>query len=168
MGPEAYAGEQGTLQIEFTSTLKKMKDFFFRKNDVARNIQEYVVAKVIEHVDRNDRYLRRMFELLKELHQRCEKPSLMINNCPKCDYPCFYDCFDLDPSGCQPCWECDTLYCDKCKCDVDGLIWVHYPATSKVVCPPNDSCLICNNTDGEDSGYMCKPCFSKNKPKEDA
>lgn len=132
---------------------------------MAKNIQEYVVTKVIEHLEQENELQLKMFELLKQYHKFMGDTDIYIGDCKICGRPCIFDYSKSDGySNCIPCSDCNDLFCDKCMSTNDFFVYYHsYSYESKlpdVLCLDQDACPICNDKDDESwLTDVCKECY---------
>jgi hypothetical protein len=132
---------------------------------MAKNIEEYVVSKVIEHLDVENKLQSKMFELLKQYHKSSwDQLTFYIGDCKMCGRPCIFDYSKSEGySNCLPCMDCNDLYCEKCMDNNDLFVYYHsYSYESKlpdVLCLDSEKCPICN--DDKDESWLsniCKEC----------
>ena len=134
-----------------------------------KNIQEYVVHKMIEHLKENDpkSIMLNDILLLEICCTKCgERMDLTDSKyCDYCEYALCEECWDNEI--CEECDKCSSKVCDDCR--DDGIIRM-YCCFSHLCCQcyeeqkttPEKKCETCDNPIcsicGEGDRHVCKHC----------
>lgn len=147
---------------------------FILTKKMAKNINEYVISKVIEHLDTENKLMHEMFNILKRYppnacpHGLCDhEPDdiIYVDSCQICNRYCIDNRESLDSwSNSSRCTECHELICYDCETKKKSVLYFHcYDFESQlpdILCQIGANCLICNDeTDKSWLEIVCQKCY---------
>ena len=95
-----------------------------------KNIQEYIVERIIKHNKYRDEEMRKLYKVLEDFDilkcDVCLEYSQNVKSCDMCDFKCCETCYDTkirhidtwNLSGCKMCEKCILIYCHFCIAEV--------------------------------------------------